>query len=294
MFFSPTLDFKDFSSESKIKIMLQVKKFDGSLQPFDKSKIIRTCLRMHASLEQAEEVANKIEEKAYDGIPTQKILELIFTYLKKYRPEIKYRIDLREAISRLRPKPDFELFVAMLLREYGYSVQTNQIVAGKCVDHEIDVIANKNNKVIFVEIKHHFQPHTYTGVDVMLEAQARFEDLKEGFVLGKHSYNFSKVLVICNTKFSDHALRYANCKGINYIGWKAPFEAGLEKLIEEKKLYPITLLKNLDFDSEQKLGDAGIVTIKQLLEQDVDELHKKTGIPGKKLKLFIRNAREII
>ncbi|MEM5772990.1 MAG: restriction endonuclease [Candidatus Aenigmatarchaeota archaeon] len=270
-----------------------VTKFDGRKQPFDKNKIINTCLRLNASLKQAQAVANKIEREAYDGIPTSKILKLIFTYLKEFKPEIKHRIDLREAISRLRPKPDFELFVALLLKEYGYSVQTNQIVAGACVAHEIDAIATKDKETIFVEVKHHLQPHTYTGVDIMLETQARLEDLKEGFKLGRHSYNFSKALVICNTKFSDHALQYASCKGISYIGWKAPFEAGLEKLIEEKKLYPITLLKNLDFETGQKLGDAGIVTIKQLLEQDVDELHKRTGISRKKLKLILKNAREI-
>jgi len=248
---------------------------------------------MNATLEQAEKVATKIEKEVYEGIPTQKILKMVFTYLRKYKPEIKYRIDLREAISRLRPKPDFEIFVAMLLKEYGYSVQTNQIVEGACVSHEIDAIAIKDKETVFVEVKHHLQPHTFTSVDVMLETQARLEDLKEGFKLGKHNYNFSKALVVCNTKFSDHALKYAECKGISYIGWKAPFEAGLEKMVEDKKLYPITLLKNLDFETEQKLGDAGIVTIKQLLEQDVDELQKKTGIPKKKLKLLIKNAREI-
>ena len=273
--------------------MILVTKFDGRKQPFDRNKVINTCLRLHATREQAEAVVSKIERKLYDGIPTNKILKMVFNYLKEFRPEIKHRIDLREAISKLRPKPDFELFVALLLKEYGYSVQTNQSVAGACVSHEIDAIALKDSETIFVEVKHHLQPHTYTGVDVFLETQARLEDLREGFKLGRHNFNFSKALVICNTKFSDHALQYAQCKGISYMGWKAPPEAGLEKMIEEKKLYPITLLKSLDFEIEQKFGDAGIVAIKQLLEQDVDELHRKTGISKKRLKLIIRNVREI-
>ncbi|MEM5853758.1 MAG: restriction endonuclease [Candidatus Aenigmatarchaeota archaeon] len=273
--------------------MVYVTKFDGRKQPFDKKKIINTCLRFGASLKQAQAVAEKIEKEAYDGIPTTKILKLVFNYLKEFKPGIKHRIDLREAISRLRPKPDFEIFIASLLKEYGYSVKMNQIVEGKCIAHEIDAIAIKDEETIFVEVKHHLQPHTYTGVDVVLETQARFEDLKEGFELGKHEYDFSKALVICNTKFSDHALQYAECKGISYIGWKAPPEAGLEKLVEEKKFYPITLLKSLDFETGQKLCDVGIITIKQLLEQDVDELHKKTGIPRKKLKVLMRNAKEI-
>ncbi|MEM5766109.1 MAG: ATP cone domain-containing protein [Candidatus Aenigmatarchaeota archaeon] len=271
-----------------------VTKFDGRKQPFDKNKIINTCLRLNATPRQAQTIANKIEKEAYDGIPTSKILKLIFLYLKEIKPEIRHRIDLREAIGKLRPKPDFELIVALILKEYGYSVQTNQIVAGACVSHEIDAIAIKGKETVFVEVKHHSQPHTYTGVDVMLETQARFEDLKKGFELGRHSFNFSKALVVCNTKFSDHAIQYAECKRISYIGWKAPPEAGLEKMIEEKKLYPITLLKGLDFEIEQKLGNVGIITIKQLLEQDIDELQNKAKIPKKKLKLIIRNARELI
>ncbi|MEM5829764.1 MAG: ATP cone domain-containing protein [Candidatus Aenigmatarchaeota archaeon] len=274
--------------------MIFVTKFDGRRQPFDKSKIITTCLRLKANLKQAQNIANQIEKEAYDGIPTSKILELIFSYLKEVKPEIKYRIDLREAISRLRPKPDFELFVAMLLKEYGYSVQVNQIVEGKCVSHEIDAIAVKNGETIFVEVKHHLQPHTYTGVDVMLETQARLEDLKEGFKLHRHGFDFSKALVICNTKFSDHALQYAECKGISYIGWKAPPNAGLEKLIEEKKLYPITLLKSLDFETEQKLGDVGIVTLNQLLQHDIELLHERTKIPKNKLRLLFTAARKIL
>ena len=274
--------------------MIYVTKFDGRKQPFDRNKVINTCLRLHASREQAEAVASKIERKLYDGIPTKKILRMIFTYLKEFKPEVSYRIDLREAISRLRPKPDFEIFIALLLRELGYSVVSNQLLPGKCVTHEIDAIAIKDNETIFVEVKHHLQPHTYTGVDIILETQARLEDLREGFALGRHKFNFSKALVICNTKFSDHALQYAECKGISYIGWKAPSGKGLEDLIEEKKLYPITLLKELDLETEQKLADNGIVTLKQLVEGDLKLISKKTGLGMKKLKILVKAAKEIL
>src|SRR3989338_5134729 len=144
--------------------MTFVTKFDGSNQEFKKEKIVHTCLRMHAKPEQAKAVADKIESKVYDGISTKKILEMIFNYLKEYKPEIGHRIDLREAIALIRPKPDFENFVGMLLKEYGYKIEMNQIIAGRCVEHEIDSIARKKNEVILVEAKHHFQHHTYTGL----------------------------------------------------------------------------------------------------------------------------------
>ncbi len=274
--------------------MVFVTKFDGSKQPFDRNKVMNTCLKLGATQEQAEKVVKNIEKNLYEGIPTKKILKMVFVYLERLKPEIKYQRDLREAISKLRPKPDFELFVALLLKEFGYSVISNQIIAGDCVDHEIDAIAAKNGQNIFVEVKHHLQPHTYTGVDVFLEVYARLEDLRKGFEKGKNNFNFSKALMVCNTKFSDHALRYAKCKGIDYIGWKAPPEAGLEKMVEEKKLYPITLLKGLDSEIVEKLLSNGIITLKQFVECDVEMMSKKINIGKRKLKFWVNVAREKI
>jgi Holliday junction resolvase-like predicted endonuclease len=274
--------------------MIYVTKADGSKQPFDKSKVIRTCLRMHATEQQAREVANKIEKKIYDGIPTNKLLKMIFTFLKEYRPEVAHRIDLREAISLLRPKPDFEVFVLLLLKEFGYSVTGSQLIKGRCVEHEIDAIALKDSQVTYVEVKHHFMHHTYTGLSVFLEAQAVFEDLMEGYSSGKNRINFNKALVVCNTKFSEHALQYAGCKGIDFIGWSAPADLGLEQMIEEKKLYPITLLKNLEKNIEEKLGDAGVVLLKQLVEYNIDELWRKTRVPKDKLENLVKKAKELL
>jgi hypothetical protein len=46
-------------------------------------------------------------------------------------------------------------------------------------------------------------------------------------------------------------------------------------MIEEKKLYPITFLKILDKESQEKLVNSGIVLLKQLIEQDPKELSRK-------------------
>jgi Holliday junction resolvase-like predicted endonuclease len=274
--------------------MIFVTKADGTRQPFDESKVVRTCLRMHATQEQAKSVADKIKKKIYDGIPTRKILQLIFDYMEKYKPEIRHRLDLREAISLLRPKPDFEQFVALVLKELGYKVLTNQIIRGRCVEHEIDAVAIKDDEVVYVEVKHHFQPHTYTGVGVCLETQATLEDLIEGFNLNTHTINFNRAMLVCNTKFSDHAIQYATCKGIKFIGWRAPFDGGLEKIIDERKLYPITLLRDLDRKTRERLVDNGVVLLKQLVECDLNELWKKTGIPKNRLEDLIDRAKQLI
>jgi len=274
--------------------MISVTKADGSRQPFDKEKVVRTCLKMHVSEEEAREIANKIELKIFEGIPTKKILEMIFFYLKSYRPQVKDQIDLRESISLLRPKPDFENFVGIVLRTQGYEVDPPQLVRGRCVEHEIDGIAKKGMDTIYVEVKHHFQSHTYTGVSVFLEAWATFVDLVDGFELHKSPYKFNKALVVCNTKFSDHAAQYAKCKGISHIGWNTPEEGSLQKMVWDEKLYPITLIKSMDKKSEAKLGDAGVILLRQLAETDLNDLIRKTQINRQKLIFFKDKAQRIL
>lgn len=51
-----------------------VKKADGSVQSFDREKVVRTCLRMGANRQVANEVAERVERRLYNGISTAKIL----------------------------------------------------------------------------------------------------------------------------------------------------------------------------------------------------------------------------
>jgi len=240
-----------------------VTKFDGRKQPFSKEKVIRTCLRMHASLKEARAIADKVESKAYDGITTRRILRMIFFHLKKYRPEIKHQTP-------------------------------NQILKGKCVEHEIDAVAKKDEEIFLVEVKHHINHHTYTGLDVCLITQARLEDLIDGFKFGLNTMKLKRALIICNTKFSDHAKTYASCKGITLIGWKMPFEHGLEQIVEKNKLYPITFLKGLDLETSERLADSGIILVKQLIEEDINKLKRRTKVSKKKLKILVEKARNAL
>lgn len=294
----------------RLSQMVNVMKFDGSKQPFDKTKVYNTCMRMNATPQQARDVAGKVAAKVYEGIPTKKVLQLIFTFLKEHRPEVQHRIDLREAISLMRSKPDFERFVQLLLQAEGYDVEPNQIISGRCVEHEIDAVAKKRNgngnesgkekgsgkngETVYVEVKHHIQSHTFTGVGVFLEARATYEDLNEGFKNKKNNYDFTRVLVITNTKMSEHALRYADCRNISHIGWRDPYERGLEEIVMQHGFYPVTLLKGISENFVARLGDAGIVLLKQLVEGDLEKISRETRIPRNFLQQMANKASEIM
>ena len=274
--------------------MVYVTKFDGRLQPFDRGKVARTCVRMGADSAFAAQVADRIEAEAYEGIPTKKIMQMIFAHLRRRMPEMKHRIDLRTAIAMLRPKPDFELFVAAILRAYGYKVKSNQFLQGRCIEHEIDAIAEDGKDVFYVEVKHHFNAHTYTGLDVFLQARAAFEDLTDGYKAGTHKTDFTKAMLVTNAKMSEHALRYADCRGIRYLSWEAPRGRSLGEVIDKNKLYPVTLIRGLDSGTQAKLGDAGIVMLRQLVEMPEAEILRAAHVQKQALRELRHAAAELL
>jgi hypothetical protein len=271
-----------------------VTKADGRKQQFIKEKIIQTCIRMGATRELAEKIANEIENKIYDGISTRKILQMLFSRLRKHKPVMKHHIDLRRALSLMKSAPDFEKFIQLMLSEHGYNVTPNQIIRGRCVEHEVDGVAKKDNKTYIVEVKHHYKFHTPTSLDVSRIARAILEDLREGYRMGLNNLKVDNALIVCNTKLSEHAKRYADCQGILHMGWSSGSNRDLQTMIEEKKLYPITFLKGLKTDTRNRFTSNGIVMLKQLTENSLIELRGSTGLSKQKLSSILDSARTIL
>ena len=273
---------------------VNVTKYDGTKQAFNREKIIRTATRMGATRQAAEQIVDEIENKAYDGMTTRKILQMLYTRLKEHRPTLKHQIDLRRALSLLNSAPDFEQYIQQLLREHGYQVTPNQIIQGKCVQHEVDALATKNNRTCFVEVKHHIKYHTPTGLDIPRIARAVLEDITEGHQLGQNNHKIDYAMIVCNTKLSDYAKQYADCRKISHIGCSSPQNQDLQTMIETKKFYPITILKGLNTYTRNQLTSNGIITLKQLTEKSLTELKHKTGIHKNKLEPILEAARAIL
>lgn len=267
-----------------------VTKADGSKQLFDSGKIVKTCLRMGANREIAEEISGKIESEIYDGVSTEWILDRIFRLLQEHRPVIKHLSDLRKGLSLMSSKPEFELFVRTLLSENGYEVAPNRILRGKCVEHEVDGVARKDGVTYFVEAKHHSNYHTPTGLDESRIARAVLEDVLEGFEVGLNNWGIERAMIVTNTKFSEHAKQYGKCRNILQIGWSSPPYHGLQDMIEEKRFYPITCLKSLRKQTRERLTSAGIVSLKQLTQKEPEELAKRTKISKRPLLRLMKEA----
>ncbi len=219
---------------------IHVVKRDGRVEEFDPKKVRKTILRAGLDSGTASRIIKRLEKMVYDGITTDEILQIVLDMLGKARGAGGKRYDLKGSLYRLGPDGfEFERFVARLLEEHGFMVETNRIVQGRCVEHEIDAVAEKGRKRYLVECKFHGIP-VYTGLKEAVYTYARFLD----------TTIFDGVWLITNTKFSEEAKRYAKCQGMRLTGWNYPEGEGIEYMLTSKALYPVTLL-----DAEKTLID---------------------------------------
>ena len=284
---------------------MYVIKASGEREKFMPNKLKRTCLRAGAPPDLANKIVREVSKRAYDGITTKEILKMTLFMLHKDQPDVAAKYDLKGALMRLGPAGfAFEKLFAEILKEYGYETRVHQYIQGECVRHEIDIVAVKPIKSIpelpqphlkyyQIENKYHNAPGIFTGVKDVLYTYARFLDLQGGFKKGL-CQRFDQCWLACNTKFSTDAIEYANCKGMKLTGWRFPTDASLETMIEEKKLYPITVLRSLDKDSQTKMASAGLMLCKDLIKRDFDKLVEMTKISPKKMRTMIDEIEKII
>lgn len=265
--------------------MLRVKKRDGRLEEFSKAKIIRTCLKAGASMDIAKKVADEVEQRIYDGVTTDDVLELVIELLLNYGYKKAERYDLKRSLVRLGPAGfGFEKFVARLLEEYGFRTVTNLVARGKCVQQEIDIMAEKDEKRYMIECKFHNLP-IYTGLKDVMYTYARFLDVRD-------TEGFNQPWIFTNTKFSDEAKRYASCMGIKLTGWNYPENESIELLLESKGLYPVTVLW-IEKDLIDKLVNAGIVFCIDVLKEGELGL-EKLGFSKIDADKIVAKARKIV
>lgn len=269
----------------------------GEKEPFSWKKIYLSAQRVGAPKPLARQVANRLEREVYENIPTKEIFRRIRRILLKEERPAGIRFNLKEAIRRLGPSGfTFEKYVAAIFESLGYTVQTNQMIPGQCVVHEIDFLAKKEKEVLIGECKFHHLPGLRVDLKVALGDYARFLDLKSGIFFRKTGLKTleSQPIIVTNTKFSTQAIRYARCMGIKLLGWRYPEREGLEYLIELNKLYPITVLPSLKAALWRVFFQEGLMLARDLLEPDFTKLAERLNIAENKLKTLRTEAAMLL
>lgn len=271
-----------------------IKKFSGDLVPFDVEKIKKTCLRAGADEKLAEKVAKMIETKVYEGMTTREIMKLTLKILDKEKPAVAARYTLRDAIFKLGPAGfHFEKYIAALLKAYGYKTKLPPILQGACVEHEIDVAAEKDNRAAIIECKLRHSVSVFITIKDVMSTWARFLDLVDGAAIGKCPH-YDEIWIITNARISGQGTRYGHCKNMVLLSWDHPKDRSLPAWIDDKNLYPITVLRGLDKFSLDKFANADVLLVRELARGDIGKLCEKTKIPKNKMIKFIEEAKDII
>jgi len=271
-----------------------VRKGDGALEPLDYGKVRLSLRRSGASNSLISEVLDELSPRLYNNMPTSEIHRLAFEELCKLRPGAAARFGLKQALLRLGPDGyPFETFIGALLRGRGYSTLLRQIVPGKCISHEIDVVATRPKipgheaTKCIVECKFHNSSHLKCHVQSALYSWARFLDV--------HGRNpgIDSAWLATNTKFSGEVITYGDCVGLKLLGWSFPSDEGIQVRIEENRLYPITVLQSLDHGTFSRLHASGIILVKELLDLP-QERFRELRIPDKEAERLKGEAKRIM
>lgn len=242
-------------------MVVNVIKATGEKEPFSEDKLRISIQRAGIPDELKTQVIEHVKSKLYENIPTSEVYHHITEFLEKSSSYSKAKYSLKQAIMDFGPTGyPFEDFVAEILKQEGYSAQLRSLLTGKCVTHEIDVVAQKDNKRIMIEAKFHNASGTRTDVHVTLYSKARFDDLKD-------KYNLSEAWIVTNTKVTSDALAYALCENIRIISWSYPENESLRDLVEKYNLHPTTVLTTLSQSQKQQLLENHIVLCKEIMEK---------------------------
>ncbi len=265
---------------------INVIKRDGEQASFDDHKVIHSMIRTGVPENLFEKALFYIKSHVQkDTITTDEIFYYIQEFLKDKDKKSAVRFNLRRAIFELGPTGfPFEQLLQRIFENEGYKATVGIIMEGECVSHEIDVVIEKNGKKEIIEAKFHNQNGGKTDIQTMLYMYARFLDVKE-------SNDISNVWVATNTKLTQDAIRYAQCKGIKALAWNYPENDNLQDFVEKPGMYPVTILSELTMDEKRRLIEGDVVLACNFLSTSDKELERRYLIDKNRIQEAKQSAR---
>lgn len=253
--------------KASIKSVL-ITKASGEREPFSEEKLRASLRKAGASADAISAIVEKVIGELRDGMTTKQIYAEAFSYLRRKDRPTAGRYHLRMALMELGPTGHpFEQFVGKLLEAEGFSTEVAIMARGRCISHELDVVAHRHNEHIMVECKFHNSPGIKSDAKVALYVQARFEDIEKRWKAEpEHGTKLHGVWLVTNTKLTSDATDYAACAGMHALGWNYPTKESLQELVERHGLHPITCLTLLTRFQKQDLLKRGFILCKDIVK----------------------------
>lgn len=262
-------------------------KADGTSEIFDPERLISSLERSGASEFVANHIAKTITETVAPGTSSKEIYTRAFSLLRREARPVAARYALRRALLELGPSGHpFEDFISHLYRAEGWQVETRKIIKGKCVSHEVDFYASHKgqNEFLAAELKYHNDPGYKTDLKIALYVKSRFDDIF-ACDTSTRSCPIDRGILITNTKFTSEAIAYAECSGVELLGWGYPENESLFMRMSRAKVYPITTLTGFSRAEKNLLIGRGVIAVDELMKdrRTLDPLHLPSDRVGELL-----------
>lgn len=253
--------------------MVTILKATGEKELFDRQKLCNSIIRSGAPEDLAFKICKRVGEKITPGISTSRIFRQALRELVKTDREVAARYSLHRGIAALGPAGFvFEQYIEAILQAYGYKTRRDTIMQGRCITHEIDLIATEGPVHYLLELKYHNESGIRTHVPVVMYADARLADISKVENKKERGRFIHRMWLITNTKFTETAIAYAKCKRIELTGWNYPAHNSLEDMINRKKLYPVTILPSITAGMLEILAKKNIVLAQDLGTYSIADL----------------------
>lgn len=269
---------------------MEIIKGDGGKEPFNREKLRDSLINSGTTAILADSIVGQIEPGIKDGNSTSDIYKTAYSILNKKEKKLAVRYSIRRSLLTLGPTGfPFEDFIAEVLKEKGYQTVTRKILNGKCVEHEVDVVAYNKNEVLIIEAKFHNELGAKSDTKVVLYIKSRFDDLEsEIFDIGDDKRKMTRGVLITNTKFTSNAKKYVKCVGtFDVISWSYPPKGNLYDLIIETGAFPVTSISILSKSQKRNLVNRGLVNCKSL--KDNTSIMREVGIDEVTIKKVVEN-----
>lgn len=272
-------------------------KANGEKELFDSSKLENSLRRAGSDEKTTSEIVAKIKLELKNEMTTGEIYRSAFKLLNEKDNLVSLsKYSLKKAVMSLGPQGFvFEDFIGSVFKKLGYKVMLRNNIKGLCVSHEVDLIAQNEQKFLMAEIKFHNHQGIKSDLKVILYVKERCDDIAKG----EFYRNINKGLkkenwIITNTKFSSQAVQYAECNpDINLMSWDYPPQNNLHDLIGRTGLYPITVLNSLSSNDKKRFLAKNILLCRDLLEGG-ELLLDRLDIPTEKSKIVLREIKELL
>lgn len=276
---------------------MKILKWNGKRVDYEPSKIRRSLKRAGAKPDVIDHVLKKVRKHLKTNMTTKEVYAFVKMALKEENAHIAHRYDLRRALGKLGPAGfKFEKYVASILAAYDYDTEIPpKEFKGKCIYHEVDVVAKKGAKTIMIEAKFRNDFRDYVKLKDTMATWARYEDLVEGNQIHpSKTPRFDEVWIVSNGNISRRSRKWGVCKGMRIIGWHYPEKNNLAQMVDKSALYPITALDNISRRELDAFSDHGLMLCREVADSDSEKLAHTLGLNPKRASNIVSTCKAVV